>query len=403
MAQENPQGADFIIKIRPLYNSRMKSPPPMASAASALPGAAAEFPGTGGADWRVIRGDCLKILPQLPDKSANMIFADPPYNLQLKGELWRPNMTRVDAVDDAWDKFASFAEYDSFCESWLAECRRILADDGTIWVIGTYHNIGRVARLMQDLGFWTLNDVVWRKTNPMPNFRGVRLANATETMIWAKKNAQARYVFNRALMRRENGGKQMTNVWEFPLCGGGERLRDPSGKKIHSTQKPEALLRRAILCCTRPGDVVLDPFLGSGTAAAVARKLGRIGVGIERKKKYADAAARRIAAAHADESELESEAALAGIPPPRLAFRELLARGMIRAGGELLARDGAVSAEILADGEVRVNGFAGSIHRVGARVAGSPSCNGWRFWHIRGGDGKLLPLDALREKARRES
>lgn len=381
----------------------MKTALPAVSAASGLLAAAAAFPGDGGADWRVIRGDCRAVLPELPEKSANMIFADPPYNLQLKGELWRPNMTRVDAVDDDWDKFASFAEYDSFCESWLSECRRLLADNGTAWVIGTYHNIGRVSRLMQDLGFWTLNDVIWRKTNPMPNFRGVRLANATETLIWAKKSAKSRYVFNHALMKRENGGRQMTNVWEFPLCGGGERLRDSSGKKIHSAQKPEALLRRIILCCTRPGDVVLDPFLGSGTAAAVARKLGRIGVGVERENKYAAVAAGRIAAANPDAAELAAEAALCAKPPPRLPFRELLARGMIRAGGELLAKNGTVSAEILADGEVRVNGFAGSIHRAGARAAGTPSCNGWRFWHIRGRDGKLLPLDELREKARRET
>ena len=238
----------------------------------------------GGDGWRIICGECISILKQLPDKSANLIFADPPYNLQLKNELYRPNMTRVDGVSDSWDKFASFAEYDIFCDSWLRECRRVLTDDGAIWVIGTYHNIGRLSRLMQDLGFWMQNDVIWHKTNPMPNFRGVRFTNATETLLWAKKSEKSRAVFNHKKMKAENGGKQMTNVWRFPICGGAERLRDAAGKKLHSTQKPESLLRRIILATSRPGDVVLDPFSGSGTTVAVARKLGRIGIGIEREK-----------------------------------------------------------------------------------------------------------------------
>ena len=371
------------------------------SPAPDLLSAAAELPGVGGADWRVIRGDCLSVLAQLPEKSANMIFADPPYNLQLKGELWRPNMTRVDGVDDHWDKFASFAEYDSFCESWLSECRRILTDDGTIWVIGSYHNIGRVSRLMQDLGFWTLNDVIWRKTNPMPNFRGARLANATETLVWAKKSAKSRYVFNHALMKSENGGKQMGNVWEFPLCGGAERLRDGDGKKIHSTQKPEALLRRAVLCCTRPGDVVLDPFLGSGTTVAAARRVGRIGVGVEREKKYAEAAAKRIAEANPDADELAREARATPDRPRRVAFKELLQNGAIRAGDVLYSKTGKVAATTTKDGNLQVNGFAGSIHRVGAKVAGVPSCNGWNFWFIKNKRGEFVPLDSLRQQARR--
>ena len=374
---------------------RMKKP-------SALLAASADFPGTGGADWRVIQGDCRDILPRLPDGCANMIFADPPYNLQLKGELWRPNMTRVDAVDDDWDKFASFADYDAFCESWLRECRRLLADDGTLWVIGSYHNIGRVSRLMQDIGYWTLNDVVWRKTNPMPNFRGVRFTNATETMVWAKKSAESRYVFNHALMKRENGGKQMGNVWEFPLCGGSERLRDGDGRKVHSTQKPEALLRRAVLCCTRPGDVVLDPFLGSGTTAAAARKAGRLAVGIEREVRYVRAATERIARASPNEMALMMEAETTPEKPRRIAFKELLDSGAIRAGERLFAKTGGVAAEILTGGELRVNGFAGSIHRAGAKVAGVPSCNGWNFWLVKNKRGELVPLDALRREARRK-
>ena len=371
-----------------------------AAASPDLLSVAAGFPGVGGADWRVIQGDCMSVLPKLPDKSANMIFADPPYNLQLKGELWRPNMTRVDAVDDEWDKFASFAEYDSFCESWLSECRRILANDGTIWVIGSYHNIGRVSRLMQDLGFWTLNDVIWRKTNPMPNFRGVRLTNATETLLWAKKSAKSRYVFNHALMKRENGGKQMGNVWEFPLCGGAERLRDKAGKKVHSTQKPEALLRRVILSCTRPGDVVLDPFLGSGTTAAVARRAGRVGVGIERESRYAAVAAKRIAGATADEAGLAAELEVTGKKPRRVAFRELLVSGAIRVGERLYSKNRETAAKVLADGNLQVNGFSGSIHQVGAKTAGVPSCNGWNFWLVKNKRGELVPLDELRRQAR---
>ena len=373
-----------------------------AAASLDLLSAAAGFPGAGGADWRVIRGDCLSVLPKLPDKSANMIFADPPYNLQLKGELWRPNMTRVDAVDDAWDKFASFAEYDSFCESWLSECRRILADDGTIWVIGSYHNIGRVSRLMQDLGFWTLNDVIWRKTNPMPNFRGVRLTNATETLVWAKKSSKSRYIFNHALMKHENGGKQMGNVWEFPLCGGAERLRDESGKKVHSTQKPEALLRRAILSCTRPGDVVLDPFLGSGTTAAAARRAGRVGIGIEREARYTTVATKRIRSARPNKMTLIMEAEATPEKLRRVAFKELLDIGAVRAGERLYSKNKETKAKILADGNLQVNGFAGSIHRVGAKTAGVPSCNGWNFWLVKNKSGEFVPLDALRQQARQK-
>ena len=363
---------------------------------------AGEFPGSGGADWRVIRGDCLKVLPQLPDKSVNLIFADPPYNLQLKGELWRPNMTRVDGVEDDWDKFSSFSEYDEFCEAWLQECRRILTDDGTIWVIGSYHNIGRLSRLMQDIGFWTLNDVIWRKTNPMPNFRGVRFTNATETLLWAKKSEKSRYTFNHAMMKLENGGKQMTNVWEFPLCGGEERLRDATGKKIHSTQKPEALLRRVILCSTRPGDTVLDPFLGSGTTVAAARRAGRIGVGIERETRYIKAAEQRIAAAQQDEIMMDLEVKTTPKKERRVAFQELLSTGKIRAGSKLYAKKGGVAAKVLANGDLKVNGFSGSIHRVGARVAGVPSCNGWNFWFVKNGTGDLTPLDDLRQQARKE-
>ena len=349
--------------------------------------------------WRIIHGDCLRILPQLPDNSADLVFADPPYNLQLKKELYRPNMTRVAGVDDSWDKFSSFLEYDNFCKQWLLECRRILKDNGAIWTIGTYHNIGRVKTIMQDLGFWLQNDVIWHKTNPMPNFRGVRFTNATETLVWAKKSEKGRAVFNHKTMKAENGGKQMTNVWQFPLCGGKERLRDLAGNKLHSTQKPEALLRRLILATTRRGDVVLDPFLGSGTTAAAAKKLGRIGIGLERELKYIKIAAKRIAAAELEELPAEESAAA----PRRVAFSELIKRGLIKPGAVLQSKNGAAKARVLADGNIKVNGAvnaAGSIHRIGAKVANTPTCNGWNFWRIKVNGGESLPINTLREKAR---
>ncbi len=349
-------------------------------------------------DWRVVQGDCLDILPQLPDKSADLIFADPPYNLQLKNELYRPNMTRVDGVNDSWDKFDSFADYDSFCEKWLTECRRVLSDNGAMWVIGTYHNIGRLTTIMQNLGFWLQNDVIWHKSNPMPNFRGVRFTNATETLLWAKKSEKGRATFNHQSMKKENGGKQMTSVWNFPICGGKERLRDSSGVKLHSTQKPLALLRRIILATSRPGDTVLDPFLGSGTTVAAAKQLGRIGVGIERERKYITVAKRRIKSVIPEE--LSEEQTVAA--PRRVAFAELLKHGLIKSGQHLQSKDGKTKALVLANGNIKVNdaiNSTGSIHRIGAKVSNAPSCNGWNFWFVKSGDDEVL-LSDLREWVR---
>ena len=247
------------------------------------------------ADYRIYTGDCVDVLAALPEKSVDLIFADPPYNLQLKQELYRPNRTRVDGVDDTWDQFSSFESYDEFTRRWLTACRRTLADDGTLWVIGSYHNIFRVGRIMMDLGYWILNDVQWHKTNPMPNFRGVRFTNATETLIWAKKSErQKRYTFNHQVMKQLNDGKQMTSVWRLPLCAGKERIKDARGKKVHSTQKPEALLQRVILASSNEGDLVLDPFLGSGTTCAVARRLNRRSIGIEQEPRYVTIAQRRL-------------------------------------------------------------------------------------------------------------
>src|ERR1700755_152846 len=234
----------------------------------------------------IIRGDCLEELRKLPDRSCDLVFADPPYNLQLGGDLLRPDNSKVDAVDDHWDQVESFAAYDAFTKAWLSECRRILKDDGALWVIGSYHNIFRVGATLQDLGFWILNDVVWRKSNPMPNFKGRRFTNAHETMIWAAKSEQTKYTFNYEAMKALTDDLQMRSDWTLPICSGNERLKDEAGDKAHSTQKPESLLHRVIVSSTRPGDVVLDPFFGSGTTGAVAKRLGRRFIGIEREKTY---------------------------------------------------------------------------------------------------------------------
>jgi DNA modification methylase len=352
----------------------------------------------------IYHGDSLEILETLPERSVDLVFADPPYNLQLRGELWRPNQTRVDAVDDEWDKFASFAEYDAFTRAWLAACRRVLKDTGAIWVIGSYHNIYRVGSIMQDLGYWILNDVVWVKTNPMPNFRGVRLTNAHETLLWCKKSRdQKKYTFNYAAMKALNDDKQMRSDWELPLCTGAERVT-VHGEKLHTTQKPEALLYRVLLASTSPGEIVLDPFFGTGTTGAVARRLGRRFVGIEREGRYIEAAQARIdAVAPADDLD---DVALGKIPgrreAPRLPFSALLEAGALLPGQQLFfnrRRDKA--ATVLADGTLRLpDGTRGSIHRVGAALLGAPSCNGWDHWFFEDPSGDLRVIDTLREQIR---
>ena len=373
---------------------RQSAPAPDALAcAAALDGA------VGGAEWAIAAGDCLSVLPLLPAESVDLVFADPPYNLQLRNELLRPNMTRVDGVDDEWDKFESFRQYDDFCEKWLRECRRVLRPQGAIWVIGSYHNIFRVGRLMQDLGYWILNDVIWRKTNPMPNFRGVRFTNATETLIWAAKSSDSRKVFQHALMKAENGGKQMRNDdWCFPLCGGRERLRDGAGRKLHPTQKPEALLRRVILSSTRAGDLVLDPFVGGGTTLAAARKLGRRAIGIEREQKYVAAAAARAAQIRVCESEIPRETP----PPRRVPMLEILRRDLVRPGQKLYPLRGESAAEVLQSGAIRCDGHEGSIHSVAAKIQNLSACNGWMFWRIKEGS-RLVLLDRLRAVCRAEA
>ena len=352
----------------------------------------------------ILLDDCIPTMHSLPAGCADMIFADPPYNLQLENDLYRPNMTKVDAVDDHWDQFGGFAEYDAFTEAWLSACRHVLSDTGTLWVIGSYHNIYRVGRTMMDLGYWLLNDIVWVKTNPMPNFRGVRFTNAHETLLWAKKSkGQKRYTFNHHTMKRYNDGKQMRSDWMLPLCTGQERLT-VNGEKAHTTQKPEALLERVIVSSTRVGDLVLDPFFGTGTTGAVAKRLGRRFIGIEREERYVKVARRRLARVEP----LPQEWLLAHTQDPeparRIPFAALLEAGLLHPGDRLRHVALPVEATVNADGTVSVDGCTGSIHRVGAFVGGTVACNGWTHWTFLAPDtGHPRLLDELREQLRRAS
>ncbi|KEQ09169.1 site-specific DNA-methyltransferase [Pseudorhizobium pelagicum] len=343
----------------------------------------------------IIKGDCVAALEALPDHSVDAIFADPPYNLQLGGALHRPDQSLVDAVDDDWDQFASFEIYDAFTRAWLLACRRVLKPNGTIWVIGSYHNIFRVGAMLQDLNFWLLNDIVWRKTNPMPNFKGRRFQNAHETMIWASRDAKAKsYTFNYDALKASNDDVQMRSDWLFPICSGGERLKGGDGKKVHPTQKPEALLARVIMASTKPGDVILDPFFGTGTTGAVAKRLGRNFVGIEREQDYIDAASERIAAVE-PLGKAELTVMTGKKAEPRVAFNTLVESGLVKPGQVLTDAKRRWSAIIRADGTLAAGGDAGSIHRLGAKVQGLDACNGWTFWHF--DDGKALrPIDDLR-------
>lgn len=350
---------------------------------------------------RIYQGNCIDILNGLPEASVDLVFADPPYNLQLGGDLLRPNNTRVDGVDDAWDRFEGFADYDTFTRAWLGACHRVLKDTGTLWVIGTYHNIFRVGTALQDLGFWVLNDVVWCKTNPMPNFRGTRFTNAHETLVWCSKGPDARYTFNYEAMKALNEGLQMRSDWTLPLCTGPERLKDDQGRKLHPTQKPESLLYRVILASSNPGDVVLDPFLGSGTSAAAAKKLGRRWIGIEREADYVTAARERIAAvAPVDDPTLLTTPRKR--TEPRIPFGVVVERGLLPPGSVLSDANGRWSARVRADGTIISAEHRGSIHQVGAAVQGAPACNGWTFWHMRADTGSLVPIDLLRQRVRAE-
>ncbi|MBT3659200.1 MAG: site-specific DNA-methyltransferase [Rhodospirillaceae bacterium] len=364
--------------------------------ASTAPSAPAPLPAYADS---ILMGDCMEQLASLPEASVDMVFADPPYNLQLEGELHRPNNSRVDGVDNDWDRFDSFATYDQFTREWLEGARRVLKPNGSLWVIGSYHNIFRVGTALQDLGFWMLNDVIWRKTNPMPNFRGRRFTNAHETLIWCARSKESKYRFNYESMKALNDDLQMRSDWLMPLCTGRERLKI-GGKKAHPTQKPEALLYRAIIASTNVDDIVLDPFFGSGTTGAVAKKLGRHYVGIERDPDYAALAEDRISKVNRIQEEdvlkIESKK-----EQPRIPFGWLVERGMLQPGQVLTDQRGRHSARVRADGTLITDGFRGSIHQVGAFVQKAPACNGWQFWYIQQ-KGEMVPIDLYRQKLRAE-
>lgn len=349
---------------------------------------------------RLVQGDCIELMQALPERSVDLVFADPPYNLQLQQSLHRPDNSKVDAVTDGWDQFDSFAAYDAFTRAWLKAARRSLKDDGALWVIGSYHNIFRVGAILQDLGFWILNDIVWRKTNPMPNFRGRRFTNAHETLIWAAKHEESRYAFNYQAMKALNEELQMRSDWTLPICTGNERLKDAEGRKAHATQKPEALLYRVVLATSKPGDLILDPFSGSGTTAAVAKRLGRDYLGFERESDYLLHAEKRL-----KQTQRLSDTSLLALDEkreaPRVPFGTLVERGFLEAGTQLVSPDGRHRAKVRADGRLVTRDFTGSIHQAGAHVQQAAACNGWTYWCYEV-EGKRVPIDLLRQKIRAE-
>ncbi len=344
---------------------------------------------------KIINGDSLEELKKIPRETFDLIFADPPYNLQLKSELTRPDRSKVSAVNDKWDQFENFKRYDEFTYEWLNECKRVLKKDGAIWVIGSYHNIFRVGTTIQDLGFWILNDVIWNKNNPMPNFRGTRFTNAHETLIWASKSEKSKYTFNYQSLKCLNDDLQMRSNWNLPICSGSERLKK-NGKKIHSTQKPESLLHRILLATSNKNDLILDPFLGSGTSAAVAKKLGRNYFGIEKEKNYFKAAEQRVNATKPIEDDL-LDTLKNNRSKPRIPFGSLVELGIIKPGTNIFDNKKKITARIMADGSIKHNQAEGSIHKVAATILGAESCNGWTFWHC-DINGRTYPIDYLRQR-----
>jgi len=344
---------------------------------------------------KIINGDCLVELKKIPDRTFDLVFADPPYNLQLKNKLTRPDSSEVNAVDDKWDQFESFEKYDEFTISWLKECKRILKKNGALWVIGSYHNIFRLGTAIQNLGFWILNDVVWNKNNPMPNFRGTRFTNAHETLIWASKNQKSKYTFNYQSLKCLNDDLQMRSNWNLPICSGSERLKK-NGKKVHSTQKPESLLHRILLASSNRGDYILDPFLGSGTTAVVAKKLGRICFGIEKENKYFNAAKQRLNKTIPIEDNY-LDTLQNNRSKPRIPFGSLVELGIIKPGMDIFDQKRKVNAKIMADGSIKYQKSEGSIHKIAAKILGAESCNGWTYWHYNM-NGSIVPIDNLRQK-----
>ncbi len=342
---------------------------------------------------KIIHGDCIEELRKLPEKSVDLIFADPPYNLQLKVDLFRPDNSKVNGVNDYWDKFDNFDNYDDFSKKWLTECKRVLKDNGSIWVIGSYHNIFRIGYIMQNLGYWILNDIIWLKANPMPNFKGTRFNNAHETLIWAVKEEKSKFTFNYKGAKSANDDKQMRSDWFIPICSGGERIKE-NNKKAHSTQKPEALLKRVILITSKRGDIVLDPFLGSGTTASVAKNLGRHYIGIEKDKSYYNIALKRIVKVEVLPSDLIDEKMEE--KPPKVPFGVLVENSYINVGSFLFSKDKKYKAKIRADGNLLYKDLIGSIHKIGAFIENTPSCNGWVFWYIIDKGDKLISINDIR-------
>ena len=344
---------------------------------------------------KIVNGDSLKELKKIPDETFDLVFADPPYNLQLKNELSRPDQSKVSAVNDKWDQFENFRKYDEFTFEWLSECKRVLKKNGAIWVIGSYHNIFRVGYTIQNLGFWILNDVIWNKNNPMPNFRGTRFTNAHETLIWASKSEKSKYTFNYQSLKCLNDDLQMRSNWNLPICSGTERLKK-NGKKIHSTQKPEALLHRILLATTNKNDLVLDPFLGSGTTAAVAKKLGRKYYGIEKEKTYFKAIEQRLKDIKPIEDDF-LDTLKNNRSKPRIPFGSLVELGIIKPGTIIFDNKKKINAKIMADGSIKHQQAEGSIHKVAATILGAESCNGWTYWHYNM-NGNIVPIDHLRQR-----
>ncbi len=346
---------------------------------------------------RIINGESINELKKIPNETFDLIFADPPYNLQLENNLVRPDNSKVNAVNDKWDQFDSFKSYDQFTNEWLSECKRVLKKNGCIWVIGSYHNIFRVGKIIQDLNFWILNDIIWNKNNPMPNFRGTRFTNAHETLIWASKSKKSKYTFNYQSMKSFNDDLQMRSTWNFPICGGKERLKI-NGVKLHSTQKPEALLHRIILASSNKNDFILDPFLGSGTTAVVSKKLGRVYYGIEKEKKYFDASIKRVKKTNLIKDEY-LDVIKNNKSKPRIPFGSLIELGAIKPGTEIFDQQKKIYAKVMVDGSIRYKGNEGSIHKVAAQILGAESCNGWTYWHYQVGN-RLKPIDELRQRLR---
>ena len=347
---------------------------------------------------KILLGDSLRIMKTIPSKSVDLIFADPPYNLQLKDTLYRPDQTTVEAVTQDWDKFNTYKEYDNFTEQWLKESKRILKKGGALWVIGSYHNILRVGTSIQNHGFWILNDIIWHKTNPMPNFRGTRFTNAHETLLWCTTSREAKYTFNYQNLKELNDGKQMRSDWYIPICSGKERLRENNNQRSHPTQKPEALMYRIILSSTNKGDIILDPFLGSGTTAVVTKKLQRNFIGIEQDKEYVSLAKKRLKQTKVLNDEVvimkKSRKDL-----PKVPFGELVEQGIIPPGAVLTDKKEKYKATVTVDGSLKINNISGSIHKVGATIQGLSNCNGWDFWHIKNKSTSIL-LDEVRDKYR---